>query len=935
MSNVFACTARAFQFYADGTEAGAAALAAENAALGCRATSNVQLVLRYGIQESGAGSISGATTDDYQLQVSKNGGAYASVTTTSSNVKAWASANLTDAGTTTQRLTAGTGAFVAGEISETGLVTDRQLTANNFTEMLYTIEIVAADVADGDRLDFRVLLNGAVFASYTVTPRIVTVKVADPDATSNAKIPVTLGEWTTLLTGTGLSNPIAAWNFQDSASFISPVVGLAKDALGVGTLSYRQTATGWTRKGVTTTNNSANGVSGSSLPTDMVTKSCMMLLVTQLGGPDPAGGAFGLMHLGASAQASVAVIGSGTKNLRVYHRFGTTVSVDGTVDYTGTNVLVTVLQYNLTASQITLHTSQEVLKPTWSGTGAGGGNIAFYAISGFLNAPGGTPLMYAALWDGAAAEMSDADVQTLIGKVSNTVITTLAATTANVPITGTAATPKYNHALAATTANVPISGTAATVQYIKRLTATAGSVPITGTAATLKEQHLVSASSGNVPIGGTAAALKVGHLLAATTANVPISGTAAALKDNRLVSAASGNVPITGSAVSLKELHRIAATTANVPINGTAASLVYTKRLTASPGSVPISGTAATLTYNAVTSTTLTATTGNVPITGSAASLKTNHRVAASSGSVPISGSAATPRVDHRLAATTANVPITGSAALVGKAFRLTAASANLPITGSAASLKESHRLTAASGSVPISGTAMAPKVGHRLAATTANVPISGSAAALANGIRLAAASGSVPISGSVATLIRQRVLSALSNNVPISGSVAAAVRRITLAASSANVPISGSAATLTRARALSASFANVPITGQTASFVRSRVLAALSGNVPISGSAASLEYTGAFAPVDWELLVARLATAEVEVVVLDEVNVMLVTSEPTVKCVTEAQHQLAPDNIAVYLVTTEHVARLVTPEHDASIAGEVTVQSLPRGVVQ
>ena len=67
----------------------------------------------------------------------------------------------------------GSGAFVAGEISEVGLVTDRQLTANNFTEMLYTLTLVAADLADGDTLDFRVLLNGATTnVTYSVTPRI-------------------------------------------------------------------------------------------------------------------------------------------------------------------------------------------------------------------------------------------------------------------------------------------------------------------------------------------------------------------------------------------------------------------------------------------------------------------------------------------------------------------------------------------------------------------------------------------------------------------------------------------------------------------------------------------------------------------------------------------------------------------------------------------
>lgn len=169
----FALTQRAYRFYSDGTESGSVALAAENTNITVTDTANVNVLLRVGLQESGSGSFSGATTDDFQLQVSKNGGAYANVTAASANVKGFASANLTDAGTTTNRLSAGTGAFVAGEISETGLVTDRQITANNFSELLYALTFVGADVANNDTFDFRVLLNGATI-TYTVTPRVTT-----------------------------------------------------------------------------------------------------------------------------------------------------------------------------------------------------------------------------------------------------------------------------------------------------------------------------------------------------------------------------------------------------------------------------------------------------------------------------------------------------------------------------------------------------------------------------------------------------------------------------------------------------------------------------------------------------------------------------------------------------------------------------------------
>lgn len=179
MANIFALTQRAYRFFNDdGSETTATVAAAQDTgiSISVNASATPRIVLRIGLAETGAGSISGATTDDYQLQYSKNAGAYTNVTTSSSNVKAFASSNLTDAGTTTDNsglTNPGSGSFVAGEISEVGLITDRQITANNFTEFLYTLELVANDVANTDTLDFRVLLNGATTnMTYSVTPRI-------------------------------------------------------------------------------------------------------------------------------------------------------------------------------------------------------------------------------------------------------------------------------------------------------------------------------------------------------------------------------------------------------------------------------------------------------------------------------------------------------------------------------------------------------------------------------------------------------------------------------------------------------------------------------------------------------------------------------------------------------------------------------------------
>ena len=180
-TNVFAITARAYRWYADGTETGATALAAENTAL---STDDAAiLVLRYGVQESGAGTAQGATTDDYQLQYKLNAGAFTDVTTSSAVCRGYTSANLTDAAATTQRLSSGTGAFVAGEIAETdGLLTDWRLTADNFSELLYAVQLQAGDLVAGDAVTFRVLRNGSVFDTYSVTPTVNIANAVDAPA---------------------------------------------------------------------------------------------------------------------------------------------------------------------------------------------------------------------------------------------------------------------------------------------------------------------------------------------------------------------------------------------------------------------------------------------------------------------------------------------------------------------------------------------------------------------------------------------------------------------------------------------------------------------------------------------------------------------------------------------------------------------------------
>lgn len=88
-------------------------------------------------------------------------------------VKSYSASPLTEADATTNRLTGGTGSFVAGKVSLDGVVDDIQITASNYTEFLYGIQLDTACLLSGDSITFRVVRNGVTTnMTYTVTPTI-------------------------------------------------------------------------------------------------------------------------------------------------------------------------------------------------------------------------------------------------------------------------------------------------------------------------------------------------------------------------------------------------------------------------------------------------------------------------------------------------------------------------------------------------------------------------------------------------------------------------------------------------------------------------------------------------------------------------------------------------------------------------------------------
>lgn len=166
---------KAFRFYEDGTEAGSTAIDAQNTNISEDNTGDSVVLLRILVEATGI-AIDTEPDPDWRLQYSKNSGTWTNVTTTSSNVKGFASSNLTDGGATTNRLTGGTGSFISGLISEDGLADGSDPQAGQYTEYLFALTLIDADTVNADTIDFRLLRDGSTLDTYTVTPRVTISK---------------------------------------------------------------------------------------------------------------------------------------------------------------------------------------------------------------------------------------------------------------------------------------------------------------------------------------------------------------------------------------------------------------------------------------------------------------------------------------------------------------------------------------------------------------------------------------------------------------------------------------------------------------------------------------------------------------------------------------------------------------------------------------
>lgn len=226
------------------------------------------------------------------------------------------------------------------------------------------------------------------------------------DSTSQKFVPATAGEWTTTMSVAGIAsgNPTDWWLFQDAAGNpTSAGAGLVLTANG--TPLYQQAVTGWARLGVGFTNvanqrfTAAAGVGPNPSTTSML--QIWYMSITAAPG----------------AQVVMANVSDGATNFRamaqnipptVLQSACAGVVVNGTTDAVPLGVQPIVVQYDRTNSRANVYTLNDKIVGTFnSGVVDGRKGI------GGATSPTGQAV-YGALWSGAGAEISPAQIKTLL-----------------------------------------------------------------------------------------------------------------------------------------------------------------------------------------------------------------------------------------------------------------------------------------------------------------------------------------------------------------------------------------------------------------------------------------------------------------------------------------------------------------------------------------
>lgn len=169
----------AFRFREDdGSETAATWLATENTNItGVDISSDAHLRVRIAAQETAGGAENNV---DITLQYRVNTGTWTNVSGSTTYVTYITSTFVANGTATTDQLATPTGTFLPGTfVSVNASAARTSFLGNDHTEIEYSLNLLAADLAHGDVIEFRLLANGAAFTTYDYMPS-ATVAIPAP-----------------------------------------------------------------------------------------------------------------------------------------------------------------------------------------------------------------------------------------------------------------------------------------------------------------------------------------------------------------------------------------------------------------------------------------------------------------------------------------------------------------------------------------------------------------------------------------------------------------------------------------------------------------------------------------------------------------------------------------------------------------------------------
>lgn len=237
------------------------------------------------------------------------------------------------------------------------------------------------------------------------------------DATSLKYTPAAGSEWTTLLAGTGLVKPDNLWLLQEASGNFADSVG-AQALTAVLITAYQASVAGWSRKFVTTTpqgGGRGGSVSSGTMPNLSTTAQMSLLYVcrTAVITADR-----DVCKLGAATTSQLLCQMSSAHRLEITPSPGVGTPVLGTTVYAQDTVFPLILQHDPVNSVQRVATPSERFTATFTALGANRG-IAFGTAGVGLCLAGAYG--YYANWQGAPAQMTEANIRTLLQKLGWTV----------------------------------------------------------------------------------------------------------------------------------------------------------------------------------------------------------------------------------------------------------------------------------------------------------------------------------------------------------------------------------------------------------------------------------------------------------------------------------------------------------------------------------